>query len=182
MASCCVSLNFSIWKCSYICFYSEEENISNIGWTGGRIDQSQGSLLDLSRLLCDWSRNTMGRPDQWSSSGGGKKHGLTKRLENGAYMHVAIFLEKQKNDQFREGSWVFIAHCSTSPCLVKIIEKFLRIANHSKGSPLFWSVFHTKRGVRLQKEGMCYRDAKELIKREIGMKGLDCTTRVSMGK
>jgi len=51
--------------------------------------------------------------------------------------HVAIFLEKRKNDQFREGSWVFVARCSTPPCPVKIFEKFLRIANHSKGSPLF---------------------------------------------
>ena len=50
--------------------------------------------------------------------------------------HVAIFLEKRKNGQFR-GLWVFGARCSTPPCPVKIIEKFVRIANHSKGSPLF---------------------------------------------
>ena len=36
-----------------------------------------------------------------------------------------------------------------SPCLVKIVEKFLRIANHSKGSPLFRRMLHTKRGVGL---------------------------------
>ena len=51
--------------------------------------------------------------------------------------HVAIFLEKRKNDQFREGSWVFVARCNTPPCPVEITEKFLSIANHSKGSPLF---------------------------------------------
>ena len=33
--------------------------------------------------------------------------------------HVAIFLEKWKNDQFHKGSWVLIAHCSTSPCPTK---------------------------------------------------------------
>ena len=51
--------------------------------------------------------------------------------------HVAISLEKRKNDQFHEGSWVFVALCSTPPCPVKIIEKFLRTANHSKGFPSF---------------------------------------------
>ena len=51
--------------------------------------------------------------------------------------HVAILLEKRKNDQFCEESWVFVAHCNTPSCPVKITEKFLRIANHSKGSLLF---------------------------------------------
>jgi len=36
--------------------------------------------------------------------------------------HVAIFLEKRKNDQFRKGSGVFTACCSTPPCPVKIFE------------------------------------------------------------
>ena len=89
--------------------------------------------------------------------------------------HVAIFLKKRKNDQFRDGSWVFIARCSTPPCPVKIIEKFLRIADHSKGSPLFRRVLHTKRGVRLRKEAMSYSRAKELIRKELGKEGLDPT-------
>ena len=67
-----------------------------------------------------------------------------------ADFHVAIFLEKRKNDQFRKGSWVFVARCSTPPCPVKIIEKFIRIANHSKGSLLIRRVLHTKQGVCLQ--------------------------------
>lgn len=29
--------------------------------------------------------------------------------------HVAIFLKRRKNDQFREGSWVFVARSSTPP-------------------------------------------------------------------
>lgn len=89
--------------------------------------------------------------------------------------HVAIFLEKRKNDQFREGSWVFVARCNTPPCPVEIIEKFLRIANHSKGSPLFRRVLHTRGGVRLRKEAMSYSRAKELIKKELGKEGLDPT-------
>ena len=87
--------------------------------------------------------------------------------------HVAIFLEKRKNDQFRQGSWVFVARCSTPPCPVQIVERFLRVANHSKGSPLFRRVLHTKRGVRLRKEAMSYSRAKELIKKELEKEGLD---------
>ena len=89
--------------------------------------------------------------------------------------HVAIYLEKRKNEQFREGSWVFVARYSTPPCPVKIIEKFLRIANHSKSSPLFRQVLHTKRGVHLRKEAISYSWAKEMIKKELGKEGLDPT-------
>ena len=49
-------------------------------------------------------------------------------------------------------------------------EKFLRIANHSKGSPLFRHVLNTKQGVRLRREAMSYSRAKEL-----GKEGLDPT-------
>ena len=87
--------------------------------------------------------------------------------------HAAIFLEKRKNDLFRQGSWVFVARCSTPPCPVQIVERFLRVANHSKGSPLFRRMLHTKRGVRLQKEAMSYSRAKELVKKELEKEGLD---------
>ena len=68
--------------------------------------------------------------------------------------HVAIFLEKQKNDQFREGSWVFIARCCAPSRPVAIVEKFTMFGKHSKTSSLFWHVLNTKRGVRLRKEPM----------------------------
>ena len=60
--------------------------------------------------------------------------------------HVAIFLKRRKNDQFREGSWVFIARSSTPSCPVAVVEKVLRISGHRKGSKLFWRVQSTKRG------------------------------------
>ena len=47
--------------------------------------------------------------------------------------HVAIFLQKRKNDQFREGSWVFVARSSTPPCPVAVLEKFLRVGKHLTG-------------------------------------------------
>ena len=87
--------------------------------------------------------------------------------------HVAIFLEKRKNDQFCEGSWVFVARCSTPPCQVGIVEKFLRVANHSHGSLLFQRVLNTKRGVSLPKEPMSYNRAKELVKKELCKEGLN---------
>ena len=87
--------------------------------------------------------------------------------------HVAIFLEKRKNDQFREGSWVFIARSSTPPCPVAILEKFLLVGNHSKASPLFRRVQNTKRGVCLRKELMSYSRANELIKKELLKEGFD---------
>ena len=87
--------------------------------------------------------------------------------------HVAIFLEKWNNDQFRQGSWVFVARCSTPPCPVQIVERFLRVAKHSKGSPLFRCVLHTKRGVCLRQEAISYSRAKELIKKELEKEGLD---------
>ena len=51
--------------------------------------------------------------------------------------HVAIFLQKRKNDQFREGSWVFLARRSTPPCPVAVLEKFLMAGKHLTGSRLF---------------------------------------------
>ena len=47
--------------------------------------------------------------------------------------HVAIFLEKWKNDLFREVSWVFLAHfIMPGPCPVAVLEKFLSVGNHAK--------------------------------------------------
>ena len=44
---------------------------------------------------------------------------------------MAIFLEKRKTDQFREGSWVFVARCNTPLCPVAVLEKFLTVGNHA---------------------------------------------------
>ena len=87
--------------------------------------------------------------------------------------HVAIFLKRRKNDQFREGSWVFIARSSTPPCPVAVLEKFLRIGNHSSGSKLFRRVQNTKCGVRLRDQPMSYSRARELLKKELQREGLD---------
>ena len=78
-------------------------------------------------------------------------HHLSVDSLNFGVSHVAIFPRKRKNDQFREGSWVFIARSSTPPCPVAVAEKFLRIGGHRNGSKLF-------RRVRSTKQGICLRD------------------------
>ena len=94
------------------------------------------------------------------------------RLDFGV-SHVAIFLRRRKDDQFYEGSWVFIARSSTPPCPVAVIEKFLRIGGHLKGSKLFRRMQSTKRGVCLRDQPMSYSRAKELLRKELKREGLD---------
>ena len=100
-------------------------------------------------------------------------HHLSVDSLNFGVSHVAIFLRKRKSDQFREGSWVFIARSSTPPCPVAVVEKFLRIGGHRKGSKLFRRVRSTKQGVCLRDQPMSYSRAKELLKKELTRKGLD---------
>ena len=60
-------------------------------------------------------------------------------------LHVVLFLLQHKNDQFREGSWVFIARSEAAACPVAVLEKFLRMGSHSKGSKLFRRIQSTER-------------------------------------
>ena len=100
-------------------------------------------------------------------------HHLSVDSLNFGVSHVAIFLRRRKNDQFREGSWVFIACSSTPPCPVAVLEKFLRIGGHHKGSKLFRRVQNTKRGICLRDQPMSYSRAKELLRKELKHEGLD---------
>ena len=54
-----------------------------------------------------------------------------------------------------------------------VLEEFLKIGNHSKGSKLFRHVRNTKRGVCLRDQPMSYSRAMELLKRELQREGLD---------
>ena len=87
--------------------------------------------------------------------------------------HLAIFLAQRKNDQFREGSWVFIARSDSSPCPVAVVEKFLKVGSHDRKSQLFRRILHTKKRMELRKEPMSYSRAKELIKQELLKEGLE---------
>ena len=59
--------------------------------------------------------------------------------------HEAVFLEKRKNDEYREGSWVLDAWSGTF-CPVSLIEKLLFKGGHKSDSPLLRKICHTKRG------------------------------------
>ena len=87
--------------------------------------------------------------------------------------HVALFLLQRKNDQFREGSWVFIARSEVAPCPVAVLEKFLKMGSHSKGSRLFRRIQSTRRGQMLKEAPMSYSRASELVKKELKSEGLD---------
>lgn len=81
--------------------------------------------------------------------------------------HIALFLEKRKNDQFREGSWVFISSSDEKPCPVEVVEKFIVQGCHEQGSKLFRRIQHTKNGWQLKKQGMSYSRANQLLKAEL---------------
>ena len=58
--------------------------------------------------------------------------------------YAAVFLERRKNDRYREGSWVYIASFDSYYCPVALVKKFLRIGKHKDGSALFRKVTHTR--------------------------------------
>lgn len=87
--------------------------------------------------------------------------------------HLAIFLTQRKNDQFRNGSWVFIARSDLSPCPVSVIEKFIKMGRHDSNSRLFRRILKTKKKIELRKEPMSYSRANELIKQELQKERLD---------
>ena len=77
---------------------------------------------------------------------------------------VKIFLEKCKNDQFREGSWICIAETETRYFPVSLLKRFLHIGEHSLDSFLFRKISHTKAGFKLRKQKLSYSRALELFK------------------
>ncbi|XP_044163844.1 uncharacterized protein LOC122948219 [Acropora millepora] len=58
------------------------------------------------------------------------------------------------------------------PCPVGVVEKFLRMGGHRKGSKLFCRMQSTKRGVYLRDQPMSYSRAKELLRKELKREGL----------
>ena len=82
-------------------------------------------------------------------------------------IHLAIFLTQRNNDQFRQGSWVFIARSDSSPCPVAVVEKFLRVGNHDRKSQLSRRVLSMKKGMKLRRDPMSYSRAPELIKAKL---------------
>ena len=87
--------------------------------------------------------------------------------------HLAVFLEKRKNDQFRQGSWVMISRSAVEPCPVQIIQSFIDKGRHVNSSKLFRKILHSKNGFSLRADPMSYSRANELFKAELKKEGLD---------
>ena len=54
-----------------------------------------------------------------------------------------------------------------------VLEKFLKMGNHSKGSRLFRRIQSTKRGQTLKEAPMSYSRASGLVKKELKSEGLN---------
>ena len=87
--------------------------------------------------------------------------------------HLAIFLTQRKKDQFRNGSWVFIARSDISPCPVSVVEKFLKMGRHESHSRRFRRILKTGKRMQLRKEPVSYSRANELMKQELQKERLD---------
>lgn len=87
--------------------------------------------------------------------------------------YVRVFLEKRKNDQYREGSWILIARISNPTCPVQLKEKFLQKGGHSARNYVFKKVSHTANGMSLRRQQMTYSRARELFSKQLREIGLD---------
>ena len=81
--------------------------------------------------------------------------------------HMAIFLEKRKNDQFREGSWILVAASGSRYCPVLLLKRFLSRGVHFNDSYLFRKVSHTKSGYRLRNQKVTYCRALQLVRKQL---------------
>ncbi len=87
--------------------------------------------------------------------------------------HAAIFLEKRKNDQYREGSWVYLSRFDGFNCPVALVERFVLLGGHIDGSPLFRKISHTRNGYSLREQKLSYSRARELVRGQLAQIGLN---------
>ena len=86
---------------------------------------------------------------------------------------MKVFLEKCKKDQFREGSWIYIAETETRYFPVSLLKHFIQVGEHSLDSFLFRKISHTKAGFKLRKQKLSYSRALELFKKQLKSIHLD---------
>ena len=86
--------------------------------------------------------------------------------------HLVLFLEKRKNDQFREGSWIYSATSTGSPCPVRLTKLFLKVGRHKGHDYLFRRVSDTKSGYALHHHKLSYNRALELVRVQLKSIGL----------
>jgi len=77
--------------------------------------------------------------------------------------YMALFLERRKNDQFREGSWVFVGRWSGRLCPVALTEELLQKGKHRGHVKLFRKVTKGKKRTYLRGE-LSYKRALEWVR------------------
>lgn len=88
--------------------------------------------------------------------------------------HMSIFVESRKNDQFREGHWVFVARMKSSTCAVALLERFFLEGGHGGDQLVFRKLYRSGDGkARLREEAMTYSRALEKIRNCFDAIGLD---------
>ena len=85
---------------------------------------------------------------------------------------LAIFLKKCKNNQFREGSWIFIHRSGSFYCPVSLVNRFLILGGAEQGLPLFRRIAHTKNGFSLRKQRLSCTRALEMVRKVLKSIGL----------
>ena len=86
--------------------------------------------------------------------------------------HMAIFVEKRRNDQFREGFWGFVASSNNPYCRVSLTKKFLHLDRQEDSSYIFRKVRHSKRSHCLLVQRLTYSRALELKRNQLLAVGL----------
>ena len=88
--------------------------------------------------------------------------------------YLAIFIESRKNDQFREGHWVFIIRTDSPTWPVKLTERFLSTGKHSSDDPVFRKVTrHPQSGTEYLRGSMTYSRAREHLAEMLSEIGLN---------
>ncbi|CAH1277681.1 Hypp9761 [Branchiostoma lanceolatum] len=89
--------------------------------------------------------------------------------------YAALFLEKRKNDQFREGHWICIAATDSVSCPVSLLKRFLKSSNSSGHIKLFRRVANHNGNLFLRRDPMSYTWVREKVLAMLSTIGLDST-------
>ena len=89
--------------------------------------------------------------------------------------YAAVFLESRKNDQLRQGHWVFLCRWNqeeSTVCPVALLEELLERGQHLGHSPLFGKVRRQKKRSVIRGK-MSYSRARELVREALSRIGVD---------
>lgn len=87
--------------------------------------------------------------------------------------HMSVYLDRRKNDQFRQGSVVKVARLPSSSCPVKLLELFLKRGEHQPSQSLFCLCQKFGTGYKLRQAPVSYSRAHEQFCQMISELGLD---------